>query len=98
MNVPAAVSNLLVLFGGYHALRILMTKSPTSTSKPRPEHFVTASSVKIQVDSAVNTMGRSDLPQDATLESARRQVDESNKAAVVLHPALAAIYGSPQTF
>jgi hypothetical protein len=85
MNVPAAVSNLLVLFGGYHALWILMTKSPNSISNVLPP-VATASSVKIQVDSAVNTMGRSDLPQDATVASARRQVDNANEAAVVMHP------------
>jgi len=75
-----------------------VTKSPNSISKTKPPHLAMASSVKIQVDSAVNTMGRSDLPQDATVAFARRQVDGANEAAVALHPALAAIYNNLQTF
>jgi len=75
-----------------------MTKSPNSISKTKPPHLATADSAQIQVDSAVNTMGRSDLPQNDTVASARRQVDGANEAAVASHPALAAIYDNLQTF
>ena len=97
MDVPSIISTMLVVFGGYQALKIMLKRAPV-TAKKQVLHQKTASSVKIQVDSAVNTMGRSDLPQGATVASARRQVDGANEAAVASHPALAAIHGALQTF
>jgi len=97
MDVPSIISTTLVVFGGYQALKLILKREPKPAAK-QVLHQKTASSVKIQVDSAVNTMGRSDLPQDATVASARRQVDGANEAAVASHPALAAIYDNLQTF
>ena len=97
MNVPQIASTSLLLFEAYHALKLLLAQEPKSASKQTLSHLTSDSRLPIQVDSVVHSVGRNDLAEHATVASARKQVDQTNNTAVVLHPALAAIYGSPQT-